>query len=129
MTTSLANDQHACVANILQHVLVLDEDWAWVSLPVILASQLSVVERRRLLAATFCSVTELDAHDVIGDLPALNCCSYPVPGISHIDADARWWASTATLPEVRAWLAACYARLPACERKEFLASAFRRLKA
>ena len=53
----------------------------------------------------------------------------PLPVLVDIDDDARWWADLATLPELKAWVSACFVRLPQRDREEFLAAAMRRAAA
>jgi hypothetical protein len=70
-----------------------------------------------------------DAMQIIDDYLANREEGPPPPALDAIEDSARWWASLASGPEIRAYLAACFVRLPARERAEFLAHANGRIAA
>src|SRR5699024_10591302 len=47
----------------------------------------------------------------------------PVPALDHASTEARDWAAWASATEVKAYLAACWHRLSAKDRKAFLKAA------
>ena len=64
-----------------------------------------------------------DALDVVGVCVERKRVGMPVPVLEDIAAEARWWADLAMPEELRAWLAACFVRLPRPDRAAFLAEA------
>lgn len=84
----------------------------------ILCHRLDPVERGWLLvtaaqAADSANLGALAEAVVAGDGP-------PIPAFDSVRAEARDWAAWASGPEVRAYLAACWHRLPEEDRAAFL---------
>lgn len=69
----------------------------------------------------------LTVHDVIGD--RLIRAGAPVPPFTTAAAEAREWATWASLPELRAYVAACFLRLPSGDQRDFLDWARRKVGA
>lgn len=119
--------RHQSVVAMVGHALTLKDDVdIWCGLALILRTRLSPVERGCL------AVAALDAADDEQFWLALEACmsprlaGHPLPPFLDIDADARWWADLASPAELRAWLAACFVRLPSREKTSFLSAAKRR---
>ena len=129
MSAHLA-DRHRIVLKALGGALTLGGDLdAWSRVARILYEGLSPSERAWLLHAVL-NVTEPDdAFEIAEACLSTFVEGPPLPVLDEIEDSARWWADTASLPELRAWLAACFVRLPARDRAEFVAHAAGRVAA
>lgn len=98
----------------------------WDGVSLVLRARLTRDERARLFRAVLTSTHPDDVIAALSDkLPDI-MAGPPLPVLDVIDDDARWWADLASLPELKAWLAACFVRLPVRDQQQFLASAMRR---
>lgn len=96
---------------------------------LVLKLRLSRSERARLLSAAIkCAHPDDIKAVLVYALPDMLVGS-PMPVLIEIGDDTRWWADLATLPELKAWLAACFVRLPHRDQQEFLSSAMWRVAA
>ena len=77
-------------------------------------------ERAWLLQVALDAAEPHDAMQIIDDYLAKIEEGPPLPALDAIEDSARWWTSLASLSEIRAYLAACFVRLPARQRAEFL---------
>ena len=118
------SDQYARVSRMLGYALTLgDNPRVWDALAIVLAKRLTRNEQARLLR-----VALLAAHpdDIDAVLTIYHSgAGYPMPGIAEAENEARCWADIANRAELKAWLAACYVRLPRWEQEAFLAIAAR----
>jgi len=124
MTCALT-ERHKRALSMIGHALTLEDDpGAWAGLSLVIQARLTPLERALLLASL---VRTLDARDVLHVIDRCGCLQgAPLPALDRIEDDARWWADLASPPELRAWLTACFVRLPASEQAAFLESATRR---
>jgi hypothetical protein len=115
------------VCRMLGYALALGDDAeAWEGLATVLRGRLTLGERGRLLASVLGSLHVDDALPVIEVCVETHRAGAPIPVLDDIEAEARWWSDLASPPELRAWLTACFVRLPASEQAAFLESATRR---
>ena len=124
------SDKYACATRMIGHALTLGDDPAvWVGLAFVLEQRLSAEERARLLRSAVRSMQPDDVFRVLDDELSDASIGSPLPILIDIEDDARWWADLATLPELKAWLVACFVRLSMRDQQEFLAIAMRRVAA
>ena len=124
------SDHHARAARMLSYALTLGEDpEIWSALAVVFEARLTQAERRRVLIAALRSAASDDVYPTLDEFIRDDAIGAPLPVLREIADDARWWADLATMPELKAWLTACFVRLPQLERQSFLASAARRAAA
>lgn len=121
MTYALT-ERHKRALSMIGHALTLEDDpGAWAGLSLVIQARLTSLECALLLASL---VRTLDARDVFHVIDRCGCLQgAPLPALDRVEDNARWWADLASLPEIRAFLAASIARLPASEKRAFLAAA------
>jgi len=124
----LLEQRHQSALHMLGCALKLGNDPdVWDGLPFVLMVRLTNDERIRLLEAMMFAVEDdqvaltLDHHQ--------KRAGSPLPVLSEVVDDARWWADFASPPELKAWLAACFVRLPYRDQQAFLETAMRRVAA
>ena len=123
-------DRHRLVLKGLGGALTLVNDPETTSRLVrILANGLSPEERAWLLHVLLDAVEPDDAVPILDDYFASLEEGPPLPALDAFEDSAQWWASLASVPELRAYLAACFVRLPPRDQAEFLAHASRRIAA
>jgi len=118
------------VINMVGHALTLKSDIeVWCGLTTVLKARLSPFERV-CLAATVLDAAEDDQFwQVIESAVPSRLAGQPLPLFLDLEAEARWWADFASPAELRAWLTACFVRLPKSEQTSFLTTAKRRVAA
>ena len=126
MTWDRQKDQYARASRMLGYALALDDAEAWDGLAIVLERWIAPDQRARLFGAVFDATHPDDINLVISDSMVEFLAGSPLPVLLDIEDDARWWADLATLPELKAWMSACFVRLPRRDRDEFLAAALRR---
>lgn len=130
MTHETHCERHRRSIEMIGHALVLQDAAAvWNNLAFVLEQRLTRVERAMLLVAVAKAAETDDAIQVLERLVADTQIGSPLPVLEEEAADARWWAGLASLPELRAWLAASYAQLPPREQQAFAAAVSRRCAA
>lgn len=87
----------------------------------ILQDHLDRDERGWLLMVTAQAAEPIDLEALA--IAIVESAGPPVPALSDIRAEARDWAGWASSPEIRAYLAACWHRLPKKDRASFLKAA------
>jgi hypothetical protein len=118
------NHRRACLA--LNHALTLGDDAeAWHCMTLVFGVRLSASERACILASIAETMPPDDVLSVLGSPSA----GSPLPVFDQIEDDARWWADLASASEIKAWLVACFARLPRQEQRAFLEAATGRVAA
>ena len=128
MTNSALKDQYARATRMIGFALTLSNDpEVWDGLSLVLSARLTPEERSCLLEAAARSMHPDDVLFTLNNALVEFTAGPPLPVLDVIDDDARWWADLATLPEHKAYLAACFVRLPVREQQQFLASAMRRV--
>ncbi|MDQ2091343.1 hypothetical protein [Marimonas arenosa] len=124
MVASTRSDRHRRVVSSIGHALTLQhEPEAWSGLGGILRARLTEYERASLLASVAAATETNLVIEVCEAVVPARSAGPPPPALSDVEDDARWWADLATLSELRAYLAACFVRLPARERRNFLEEA------
>lgn len=103
-----------------------DQKDAWLDLENILRARLTPYERACLLASVAVANEPDLLFDVLDAVVPARLFGVPMPAAFEIEADARWWAEQATPPELKAWITACFVRLPPKDQAGFLAAAARR---
>ena len=127
MKNACKKDSYRRAVDMIGYALTLRDDVGiWIDLATVLECRLTPYERCMLLVSVTKSCDPDDALEVFGQAASEWLCGPPLPVFDDIDADARWWADLATIPELKAWLAAVFVRLPERDRQEFLAAATRR---
>ena len=130
MTERLLTPEHRSVINMVGHALTLQNDLdVWHGLTLVLQARLSRFERGCLAAVVLDSVDDDPFWAILEALVPARCAGQPLPSFLDIEAEARWWADIASPVERRAWLTACFLRLPARDQKGFLAASKRRAAA
>jgi hypothetical protein len=99
---------------------------AWRAVTEVLMVRLSPVERAILAVVCLDATDNEEFFDILEALAPSRMAGRPLPALLSVEDEARWWATFAGLTEVRAYLSACFARLPSQERKAFLKAASRR---
>lgn len=128
MERVLLEDRHARTLLMLSYALELGNDqYVWDALPTVLTVRLTGDECARLLGAVLRAVDADQVAAVLQDHIVL--AGSPLPVLTAIDEDARWWADLASPAELKAWLAACFVRLPPRDSAEFLDAAMGRAAA
>ena len=126
MPSALLEDRHLRVLRSVEYTLILrDQPDAWRMLAGLLEMLLTPHERVRLLVAAAEATETEPLIKVFEEIVPIRLVGAPLPVFDQIEDDARWWSNLATQPELRAWLIACFVRLPVREQDEFLASAKR----
>jgi hypothetical protein len=89
-----------------------------------LVAWLSPAERVALAAGALLALSPATARAVCETFLAEHRAGEPVPAfLEDVRAEARLWASWASPAELRAYLAACWHRLPQRDRSAFLKAA------
>ncbi|WP_135507041.1 hypothetical protein [Roseovarius aestuariivivens] len=123
-------DRHNRALTSIGHALTLkDQPEVWCGLETVLRARLSPYERACLLASVAAACETDPLLEVMETIVPARLAGAPLPVFMDIEEDACWWADLATLPEIRAWLSACFVRLPAREQLAFLEEAGRRAAA
>ncbi len=121
---------HRSVANMVGHALTPENDVeVWCSLIAILEARISSSECGCLAATTLAAADDDQFWSIIEAAVPARLAGQPLPMFLDLDAEARWWADLASPGELRAWLMACFVRLPEREQTSFLAAAKRRAAA
>jgi len=108
------------------HVLTLETDIkAWRGLSTVLAARLSPFERGSLAAAVLDATEDEEVFEVVETVLPTRLTGAPMTPWLDIEGEARWWADHASERELRAYLSACFVRLPAREQVAFLEDARR----
>lgn len=117
--------RHQSALHMLSCALKLGNDpEVWDAVPLVFIARLTNDERVRLLEAAMIAAGDdqiplnLDRHQ--------DRAGSPLPVLIDVDGDARWWADLASDQELKAWLAACFVRLPSRNQQAFLETAMRR---
>lgn len=122
--------RHQSVRDMIGHALTLQTDvTVWDGLGIVLKVRLSPFERGCLAAAALDAADDEEVFAVFETVMSKRLASAPLPPWLDIEGEAREWAGFASLPELRAYLAACFQRLPQRERAAFLSEANRRAAA
>lgn len=122
--------RHRLVLKCLGDALTLGNDAEATSrLGRILVNGLAPEERAWLLHVALDASEPDDAVPILDDYLANLEEGPPLPALDAIEDSARWWASLASVAELRAYVAACFVRLPARDQAEFLGHANRRAAA
>ncbi|MBF9031164.1 hypothetical protein HKCCE3408_12240 [Rhodobacterales bacterium HKCCE3408] len=112
---------------VLRNALTLEDDpAAWIDAARVVDLRLTADERAITIAAIAATMDDRDILEALGFEVNQETAGRPLPCISPVEDEARWWANVASHAEIKAWLTACYARLPAREKKAFLEAASRR---
>ena len=123
-------DRHRLVLKGLGGALALGNDpEATPRLGRILVHGLAPEERAWLLHVVLDAAEPDDAVAILDGYLATLEGGPPLPALDAIEDSARWWASLASVSELRAYLAACFVRLPPRDQAAFLAHASRRVAA
>lgn len=130
MNKSIRPERHDRALAAMGNALVLQrQPGAWCGLETVLRVRLTPYERACLLTS-LAAATDTDLLvEVLEAIVQARSAGAPMPVFSAIKEDARWWADIAALPELRAWIAACFNRLPATEQAAFIDAARRRAAA
>jgi hypothetical protein len=122
--------RHRSVTIVIGGALTLVSDAAaWRAVTIVLTARLTPIERACLALAALDATDDEEFFEIVEALISTRMAGSPLPGLLSVEDEARWWARAAGLPEVRAYLSACFARLPSKERKGFLKAASRRAAA
>lgn len=106
--------RHMLVLKGLGGALTLSDDpGTTASLRRLLVLGLAPEERAWLLHVVLDAAEPHDAMQIIDHCLANREEGPPPPALDAIEDSARWWASLASGPEIRAYLAACFVRLAA----------------
>ena len=126
MDNSLAHFHQRALMAIGTALHKHDDLDAWLDLENILRARLTPYERACLLTSVAAANEPDLLFYVLEVLVPARLFGTPLPVVFEIEEDARWWAERATLPELKAWVTACFVRLPKGDRAGFLAAAERR---
>jgi hypothetical protein len=102
---------------------------AWRGVTIVLMARLTPAERACLAVSALEATGDEEFFAIVEALFPRRQVGRPLPPFLSAENDAGWWVRTAGLPEVKAYLSACFARLPSKERKAFLKAASRRAAA
>lgn len=124
------NKRHKRALSSIQYALVLqDQPEAWQGLEIVLRARLTPYERACLLTSVATANDTNLLIDVLETVVPARLAGATLPVFLDVVADAHWWAEIATLPELKAWLTACFLGLPEREKAEFLTVAKQRISA
>jgi hypothetical protein len=130
MTINHLRPSHRSVVNMIGHALTLENDVeVWNGLSVLLEARLTAFERGCLAATTLSATDDEQFRQIVEAAVPARLAGQPLPLFLDLEAEARWWADLASPAELRAWLTACFVRLPVPEKISFLAAAKRRAAA
>lgn len=130
MTQDPQIDRHRRAVDMIGHALILQDDpQVWRDLAFVLECRLTRDERAMIMAAVAKAAHNGDVIEVFDRMMSDIGHGSPLPVFEDAAADARWWAGLATPAELRAWLAACFAHLPARDQRAFVEAACRRIAA
>jgi hypothetical protein len=122
--------RHRSVMTMVGSALTLETDTdAWRAVTEVSMVRLSPMERANLALACLDATADEEFFDIVDAMVPARMTGSPLPSLLDAENEARWWASVASPSEVKAWLVACYARLPLQERRGFLDAASRRVVA
>lgn len=126
MTCHTLKPRHQSFINMIGHLLTLETDVeAWRGLSMVLAVRLSPFERGCLAAAALDAAEDDEVFDITETVLPTRLAGAPMTPWLDIEGEARWWANLACQRELRAYLSACFVRLPASEQTAFLEEARR----
>ena len=127
MITYVLKHRHQSVVDMVGHAVTLGTDVeVWRGLSTVLRARLSPFERGCLAAAALDAADVEEVYAIVETVMTKRLAGAPLPAWLDIEGEARGWADLASLPELRAYLAACFQRLPEKERAAFLSAANRR---
>jgi hypothetical protein len=130
MNDLILKPRHRSVIAAIGGALTLAPDAAaWRAVTIVVTARLTAIERAYLAFAALDATDDEEFIEIVEALVPRRTVGRPLPPFLSTENDARWWARSAGLPEVKAYLSACYARLPSKERKAFLKAASRRAAA
>ena len=126
MSTYSLKRRHRSVVNMVGHVLTLKTDVAaWKGLSTLLALRLSPFERGLLAAAALDAAEDEEVFEVVETVLPTRLAGAPMTPWFDIEGEACWWGDHASQRELRAYLSACFIRMPASEQVAFLEDARR----
>ncbi len=102
-----------------------DQPKAWRGLETVLKARLTPYERACLLSSIAGANDPSLLVEVLETVVPARLVGAPLPTFIDIEADAGWWADLATVPELKAYLSACFLRLPEHDKMEFLTTPMR----
>ena len=115
---------------MIGHALTLHTDTeAWRGLASVLQARLTPFERACLAAVALEAAEDEEVCEILDATVSCRFAGTPLPSFLDPAAEARWWADIASPAELKAWLTACFLRLPKRERVGFLAAAKGRIAA
>ena len=130
MTHDTLQPRHQSVLTVIGHALTRHTDPdAWSGLVPVLGARLTPFERGCLAAVTLEATEDEQVIEIALTVVPRRFVGAPLPVFLDIDAEARWWADLVSAAEIKAWLTACFLRLPKREQVGFLAAAGRRVAA
>jgi hypothetical protein len=130
MSDLILKPRHQSVVAAIGGALTLAPDAAaWRAVTIVITARLTPIERACLAVTALDATGDEEFMEIVETLVPTRMAGRPMPPLAAVEDEARWWARTAGLPEVRAYLSACFARLPSKERKGFLKAASRRAAA
>ncbi len=119
--------QHQSAINVIGGALTLGADTnAWLMVSAVLAKKLKPIERAILAVAILEATENEDFFAIIDAFAPSGGSGRPLPPLLDTVDEASVWASMASPSEVKAWLLACFVRLPAWEKRGFLNAAKKR---
>lgn len=122
--------RHASVVRMIGHALTLRTDVeVWHGLVSVLRVRLTKYERACLAAMALDAAEDEEVSKIVDAQLVSRSAGTPLPPFFDPSAEARWWADMASPAELKAWLTACFLRLPTREQAGFLAAAKRRVSA
>lgn len=130
MNDLILKPRHQSVATAIGGALTLESDTtAWRAVTIVITARLTPIERACLAVAALDATGDVEFLEIVETLVPTRMVGRPMPPLAAVEDEARWWARATPLLELRAYLSACFARLPSKERKAFLKAASRRAAA
>ena len=130
MNVHQRSKDHISAARSIAAALILDLNPSTLdSVAFVLRSRLSPNKRTGLLHAALFAAEVDDVRALMNEILPDYLAGAPLPALLEIEVEANWWADFATLPELRAYLLAIYARLPASDKRAFIEAVTRRAAA
>jgi len=130
VTHDTLKPRHQFAVTAIGQALTLQTDPdAWYGLVPVLGARLTPFERGCLAAVALEATEDEQVIEIAQTVAPRRFAGAPLPGFLDVDAEARWWADLASAAEIKAWLTACFLRLPKREQAGFLAAAGRRVAA
>ncbi|WP_233270629.1 hypothetical protein [Chachezhania sediminis] len=111
--------EHKRLSRMLGYCLVRGCDYEnWAGFAIVAQARLSVQERVALAFACLKALPGDLIEDTAGAV--LGARGYPLPSTLGGMFDARWWASAATRPELKAYAVAAFEAMSREDRRAFL---------